>query len=370
MSASEPADPAAPSCEWTNHGRHDWTGRGPNGENLVYAGQRTALLEGRGYGSRWSSTLAVTRRGMLPAVLMPENSLDRLAKRIGYTVEHQTGDADFDARIHLACDDAEPALRLAETPALRRAVLHLLDSGVKRLTVDHEGVTVELRERLRPDGPDAEHDLWTMSEALCAVAALWPENRAKSRRRWFRRETAALIWGAMLVAAAPITAFDDETFAERQIETYVQTDWLGLAVWLALALIPLAAAGFRRASGHRALVALAACALAVAPFSQSLLQRRANTWFTRAQTDVPAELTDLRVIDSTDNGPSYEATIMVADRATDWALTPHEGQLAAEGRLCAAGVVATGLRDLRYVKGVRTWACRPSLGGEPDAAQP
>lgn len=39
MSASAPADETPPSCEWMNHGHHDWLGRGPNGESLVYEGR-------------------------------------------------------------------------------------------------------------------------------------------------------------------------------------------------------------------------------------------------------------------------------------------------------------------------------------------
>jgi hypothetical protein len=59
-----------------------------------------------------------------------ENALDRLAKRLGISVEGQMGDAVFDRAFYLMCDDAVTLAALQREPALRTALLELAGGQV------------------------------------------------------------------------------------------------------------------------------------------------------------------------------------------------------------------------------------------------
>jgi hypothetical protein len=59
-----------------------------------------------------------------------ENALDRLAKRLGISVEGQMGDAAFDRAFYLMCDDPVTLAALQREPALRAALLELVGGQV------------------------------------------------------------------------------------------------------------------------------------------------------------------------------------------------------------------------------------------------
>jgi len=366
---SSPAFAASPfpPVAWTHHGHHDWTGRGPGGEDLAFAGARSGLFDGRRNSGRGSNVMSLTVQGLRPARLTAESAYDRLAKDVGYAVEPQTGDAEFDGRIYLTTADQHLIAALRERPGLRRAVLDLFDAGAAQVEINFSRVTMTMAGALRPDRDDGQHDMATAGEALCAFVKLWPGpgDGPAPTPSWFDRRIFGLAWALLAGGAIFAAHHDSEQLWARQIETYVQVDWLGMAAWLAVALGPYVLLGARRASSHRTLLVVGLVALCLLPFSKELLQLRANKWLTRAETIVPAQLTDLRQDTDGLHRDGYEAVVVVEDRPTEWELSPQEGRLAAEGRLCVAGVVATGLRDLRYVRTVRTWACRPGQGGKP-----
>jgi hypothetical protein len=361
-----------PHCSrWTHQGNHDWTGTGPGGETLGFSGARSGLFDGQRNSMRLSNTLSAYRRGLRHSRLFAETGYDRLAKRIGYAAEHQTGDPDFDARVYLGTDDPGLADILRAQPGLRAAVIALLDAGAKTIAIDKSGVQATMTSGLKPDDPDGEHDLIAAGDAISAVASLWPERPAPGPTTGAVLQAIGLGWAALVLAAVPIAAWKNEVAAARQIETYAQIDWLGIGVWLGVALVPFLLAGLRRPAAHRTLLTLGLVALVLTPFSTDLLQLRANRWLTRSEADVPAALTELRYDHDDPTPADYEATVTVADRPSDWVLTKQEGDLARQGSLCVAGVVATSLRDLRYVKRVRTWEC-PGQGAleEPYVPEP
>jgi hypothetical protein len=146
---------------------------------------------------------------------------------------------------------------------------------------------------------------------------------------------------------------------DRQIETFAETDWLGMGLLAGIAVGPYALLGVRRANSHRPLILMMACILALMPFSQRLLQIDVNRLHARSWALAPATPTALRPDPDRLYSHGYVLDVMVEDRPIERALSLDEGKLALEGRLCLAGVVIEGLRGLRYVKGVRTWTCRP-----------
>ncbi|WP_156035571.1 hypothetical protein [Caulobacter sp. UNC358MFTsu5.1] len=150
---------------WTDQGDSDWSATAPGGWDLYYAGARFGLR--RGY-SRYTSTVTLTRRGKAPASLVREGGFDRLAKRIGYAVEPQTGDADFDRRVYLITDDDALARALGDSPEARRAVLDLLDLDISRIDVTGNGFTIRLGESADPenDGGGALSNLALHLDAL------------------------------------------------------------------------------------------------------------------------------------------------------------------------------------------------------------
>ncbi|WP_029907860.1 hypothetical protein [Caulobacter sp. UNC358MFTsu5.1] len=127
----------------------------------------------------------------------------------------------------------------------------------------------------------------------------------------------------------------------------------------AVAVGPYALLGGRRANSHRALALMTAAILALMPLSQRFLQIEVNRLHARSWTLAPAVPTALRPDPDRQYSKGYLLDATVEDRPVVRALSLDEGKLALEGRLCLTGVVIEGLRGLRYVKGVRTWTCRP-----------
>lgn len=350
--------------DWEDEGNRDWSATSARGEDLTYAGARSGLFDLQRNSMRLRSRLTLARRGLGPAVLFREGPFDQVAKWAGYAVEHQTGDAAFDRRVYLGADDAAVARALAAEPSLREAVLDLLAAGAGTVRITGETISATLRQIPSPDhdGGDA---LTGVAERLCAVADLWPKvapsGAARVWTRWINRRTLGLAWWALaMLAVTPIWPWSAAEGEARQIEVLARPDVAGLLVFLAVALGPLALLGGRRATSHRILAFTAALTLVALPLSDRLLQFGVNRLHTRQQTLVPATLTALWRDTDGLHRDGYEATVRVDGRDTHWELGRVEGDLAQGGELCLGGVIAEGLRGLRYVKAVRSWRCAPS----------
>jgi len=342
---------------WTDQGDSDWSATAPGGWDLYYAGARFGLR--RGY-SRYTSTVTLTRRGKAPASLVREGAFDRLAKRIGYAVEPQTGDADFDRRVYLITDDDALARALGDSPEARRAVLDLLDLDISRIDVTGNGFTIRLGESADPEN-DGGGALSNLALHLDALSDAWPDpSSAAGSRRGSGLGGLGIGWFCVVAAAVfGFWAWGGDQAWDQQIETFADTDWLGMGLLAAVAVGPYALLGGRRANSHRALALMTTAILALMPLSQRFLQIEVNRLHARSWTLAPAVPTALRPDPDRQYSKGYLLDATVEDRPVVRALSLDEGKLALEGRLCLTGVVIEGLRGLRYVKGVRTWTCRP-----------
>ena len=183
-----------------------------------------------------------------------------------------------------------------------------------------------------------------------------PASRPRGR---FLRGLSLAWFGVVAATVFGRWAWGGDAGWDRQIETFAETDWLGMGLLALAAVGPFALLGGRRATSHRVLLVLALSIAALLPLSERLLQIDLNRLHDRGQAVVPALPTALRIDPDRQYSKGYLVTAVIEDTPVDWALSLDEGKLALEGRLCMAGVVAEGLRSLHYVKALRTWACRP-----------
>lgn len=367
------ADDKDIALDWGKFGENDWSATTPSRVVAVYAGPRFAFVEpdpsasfNRRYSLnidlRFDHRLSLKRRGKAAGVVSRETGLDRLARRTGYAAEHQTGDADFDRRAYLGLHEAAAARALGDRPELRRLILELFDAGVTRIEVGPKGVLARLAYIPSP-AMDGGRGLSPVALRLDALIRRWPKGHAKDgtihRLVRLDRRTWGLAWVGLWTVAIVAAAFTAEEADARQIETFARFDWVGLAALFGVMVAPAALLFTRLATAHRLLVGVMLAALAILPFSYRLRVVEANRVSAREAGLVRAEVTALA---QNPDAPGYLTFVTIAGRETGWALSQGEGDLAREGRLCAAGVTVRGRRGLRYVTGLRTWTCRP---GEP-----
>jgi hypothetical protein len=356
--------------EWGQFGENDWSATLPSRAVAVYAGPRFALLDPGSSASlnqrlslnidlRFDHKLSLNRRGKARGVVSRESGLDRLFRRIGYTAEHQTGDAAFDGRAWLGLDDRESARALGDRADLRTLILELFDAGVTRIEVGAKGVRARLGYVPSP-AMDGGRALSGVALRLDALIRRWPKGPAKNglghRLARFERGAWGQAWAGLCILAVLWAALLSEEADVRQIETFAHIDWTGLAVLFGVIVAPAALLFTRLANAHRLLAGVMLAALAVLPFSYRLRVVETNRSLVREETDLAwGQVTALT---ENPDAPGYLAFVTVAGRPMEWALSREEGDLAREGQLCAAALTARGRRGLRYVTGMRTWTCR------------
>ncbi|MFZ0270000.1 hypothetical protein [Caulobacter sp.] len=360
MSFPDTASPARDTrvLDWEDQGDHDWIATAPGGWELSYAGARMNLWKGNWY-TRGGHVVTLTRRGKTPACLLREGGFDQFAKRIGYAVEPQTGDVAFDRRIYLATDHAGLGRALGDRPELRRVVLALFDLKVLRIDVTVDGFKIYLDKPPSPndDGGAALSDVALRLEGL---SDLWPAAPSdfKAVGGWLNRRGLSLAWFFAVAALVFVTwHFSSDRAWHRQLETFAEIDWPGMGLLVAVAVGPYAVFGGRRATSHKTLALLVVGILILLPLSQTLLVININRLHVRSETLVPAVPTGLWPDPDRQYSKGYLLDATVEGVPLGLSLSPAEGKLAVEGRLCMTGVVHEGLRGLRYVWGVRTWTC-------------
>jgi hypothetical protein len=367
-------DEKTTALDWARFGENDWSATTPSGVVAVYAGPRFAFVEPGpsamfnpryrlNIDLRFDHGLSLKRRGKAAGVVSRETGLDRLARRIGYAAEHQTGDAAFDRRAYLGLHDPQAARAIGDRPELRQLILELFDAGVTRIEVGPEGVEARLGYAPSP-AMDGGRALSPAALRLDALIRRWPKGPAKDGpvHRLVRLDRGAwgLAWAGLWIAAILATAFFAEEADARQIETFAHLDWAGLSAIFGVIVAPAALLFTRLATAHRLLTGVMLAALAILPFSYRLRVVEANRVAAREASLVPAEVTALA---ENPDALGYLAFVTIAGRQTGWALSHGAGELAREGRLCATGIAARGQRGLRYVTGLRTWTCRPGESG-------
>ena len=366
-------DETETALDWGKFGENDWSASTPSRAVAIYTGPRFALTDpgpsaslnqrlGLNIDLRFDHRLSLKRKGKAPGVVSREGGLDRLARRVGYAAEHQTGDPVFDRRAYLGLDDPEAARALGDRPDARRLILDLLDAGVTRIEVGANGVRARL-DHVPSPAMDGGRALSHVALRLDTLIRRWPKASRNDgpvhRLIRFDRRAWGLTWAGCWIAAVLATALFAEEADVRQIETFAHVDWAGLGAMFAVIVAPAALLFARHAVAHRLLAGVLLAALAVLPFSYRLRVVEANRGPAWEPGLMPAQMAALT---RNPYAPGYLAFATVAGRPTEWALSEGEGDLAREGRLCAAGLTARGRRGLRYVTGLRTWTCRP---GEP-----
>jgi hypothetical protein len=357
---------------WAKSGENSWCVTAPGGAMVVYDGPRFALVDpgpSASINQRFSVNidlsfvhrLTLSRSGGAQGVLSREAWGDRLAKRLRFAVERQSGDQDFDDRVYAAFGQADAVQALIAQADARRLVLDLFDLGVTRIEMGRERVRLSVGYVPSP-AMGGGQALSAIASRLDALVDLWPRDEMPGEgafRLPWRIDGASLAlawaggWGALILAVGWLGGGHDA----KQIETFGRVDWIGLALLLAIAVIPSALLAARRADAHRVLGTVLLGALLVLPFSQRLRIVEVNRLASRAERAVPAEIVEVTPLEAVgDPG----ALVMVADRLIAWPLSEAQAALGREGRLCATGVAVEGLRGLRYVADLRVWSCQPT----------
>jgi hypothetical protein len=364
------ADEMEDALEWARFGENDWSVTLPSRAVAVYAGPRFALFDpGPSAGLnqrlslnvdlRFDHRLSLNRQGKAKGVVSREGGLDRLFRRIGYAAELQTGDAAFDARAWLGLDDRKAARALGERADLRALILELFDAGVTRIEVGAKGVKARLAYVPSP-AMDGGRALSGAATRLDTLIRRWPKGPAKDglghRLARFERGAWGQAWAGLCILAVLWAALFSEEADARQIETFAHVDWTGLAVLFGVIVAPAALLFARLAVARRLLTGVVLAALAVLPFSYRLRVVEANRSVVREQANLVWGQVSALAEDP--KSPGYLAFVTVAGRDMEWTLSREEGDLAREGRLCAAAATARGRRGMRFVTGMRTWTCR------------
>lgn len=84
--------------------------------------------------------VGVTAPALFDFSLKPEKWRDGFSKRIGFSVEHQTGDPSFDKTVYILSNDARIHATLSNTPELRNDILNVF-----RIVAPHSAVLKEVR---------------------------------------------------------------------------------------------------------------------------------------------------------------------------------------------------------------------------------
>ncbi len=198
--------------------------------------------------------------------LTGESWLDGVCKRIGFATELQTGDAEFDASIYIACDSPMFHSAVTESSAIRDCVSNLVKSGAISVTATGESLAIRLK-------GDRSGDL----EIATQLVALTHLLRAEEARVLTNRQDPflskvivieALIWG---LSAYALFSFSADIASKRELYFYLmpvfyRSLWFGGG--LALGLLFLIRRYLKGSSrSHRVLVESALALGLALPFS-------------------------------------------------------------------------------------------------------
>lgn len=135
--------------------------------------------------------------------LRQERGSDRWLKALGFLVEQQTGDANFDSRVYIRGDHPVMGRSLAGEPDARAAVQDLFNLGVRRIFSDGERLWIE-----RPAPTATLNELLvslsTLKECLLKIS---PADLARVNDfiPWRIAAIEGLVWGVAAYAIMGVT---------------------------------------------------------------------------------------------------------------------------------------------------------------------
>lgn len=182
-----------------------------------------------------------------------ESATDRAFKAIGIANEIQTGDPEFDKKVYVTCDHPHVATVLTETPALRQAVVRMLDDGYRRISFDGAVVTARRSAGAEPD----DGDLAMLKNLRDASARLSdaPPGRTGDRFLWKALIVEGVIWS---IAGYAIGSVLEVIFKREDVHVSYTQLWsiaLTVAVVAFLSLLVAIVLWLRGSSrGHRVIV--------------------------------------------------------------------------------------------------------------------
>ncbi len=196
-------------------------------------------------------------------LLRSEQAVDRLARRLGVSREIRTGDAAFDAAIHVASDSPEEDVqRTLAAAAFRDAVRELFASGVDSVRLDATGVSAVLVGP-PPYAERFDRAAATLAQAAGALPRLGPGRAARSPVA-----SAVVFVGVSTVVAVAIVLFPVYAIihADPPIDASatVAAVGCGVALWI-LATLGAARVVRGRTTSLAKVVAFAATSLFVFP---------------------------------------------------------------------------------------------------------
>ena len=168
---------------------HEWNGRA------------FELRERKHKGRLVGFDIGVRGAGRLRFALQPEDGSSRLAKRIGLSVEHQTGDALFDERLYVVSDDPVVCRTLSESSGLRERVLKLVSPGIPVRFSELQCAAGRLWVRYDARAAFKPHEVTEAGRAVSAHLARIAEELSRVEVRFADRLRDPFILRAALVLA-------------------------------------------------------------------------------------------------------------------------------------------------------------------------
>ncbi|MSR07149.1 MAG: hypothetical protein EXR93_08810 [Gemmatimonadetes bacterium] len=100
--------------------------------------------------------------------LQPEGSGDRFFKAVGLSNEFQTGDAEFDRHVYIACDHVALFHHLRANNEARARIREVLAAGFRRISGDGEVIWIESTAKRQPTMEEVELAL-RLRDAIAAI---------------------------------------------------------------------------------------------------------------------------------------------------------------------------------------------------------
>ncbi|MFO0591651.1 MAG: hypothetical protein U0441_29160 [Polyangiaceae bacterium] len=152
--------------------------------------------------------------GELPVLFRKEKPLDAFGKRIGLNVEHQTGDAAFDAEVYIESDATTADLEALLSDTTTRQAVHQLLGGRAMSVELFRGASDVRLTMMRPTAADAEN-IAPLVERLAVIAENLPsfERSPVGRAAPLRTTVAAIVgmggaMGALVFGAVSATRWE------------------------------------------------------------------------------------------------------------------------------------------------------------------
>lgn len=245
--------------------------------------------------------------GALPHITFTrENAFDRAGKRLGLTVEFQTGDRAFDQEVYIDTRESDDTVRraLARTE-VRKAVRNILAAG-HRVVFSSEGVEASKASAAR--GAFSPDHLPAILDCVRQVVDALPQFVAgPPRRAPIRRRNVAMAMGVVLGLTVGASAATMAGFGNRLLDA-TDLGWAlaaGVLAWLGG--VTLVTSGLRgRSDSHRVLAWVGGLGLVAVP----LLVAGACVILNQVLDDGPAQVHQSHVVEVRNQRKTHEVVVV------------------------------------------------------------